>query len=556
MTTRSTSTPTIILKVIADVVMGAIALTAAFLIHLLLTLSPGAGVPSETVAGVGRTLGIQVPVLALLMVGVYAAWGAYGRVRGMPLGAKVIQLVGSATLVFAAFGLLQAAFPTALSVPLDVLVTAWALEIILLLASRYWTSVVRSSAVREAASLVHLAPPLETRQRVLVIGGAGYIGSSLTRRLLGGGYRVRVLDLLLFGEGPIADVINHPDLELVRADFRQVDQLVSAMRDVDAVVHLGGLVGDPACSVNEDLTTEVNLDFTRLIAEVAKGAGVTRFVFASSCSVYGASDEVLNETSELNPVSLYARSKIASENVLFEMARPDFVPTMLRFGTIYGLSGRSRFDLVVNLLAAKAVKEGKITVFGGEQWRPFVHVDDAARAVLLVLQAPLGSVRNEIFNVGSDEQNATLGDIGRLVNKLVPDAEYIDSGLDGDRRNYRVDFAKIRSVLGFTPEWNLEAGVSQVVEAVRSGAIVNYQDPVYSNVRFLTDGMAPRYQRVRKGWAAERIGRDVNRSAKENADARVASLGDTEPAEDGTEARSPGKGIATARQTTPSKARA
>ncbi len=370
----------------------------------------------------------------------------------------------------------------------------------------------------------------------------------MLKRLLAAGYQVRVLDLLLFGEKPIADVLGNPDLEVVRADFRQVDQLVSAMRGVDAVVHLGGLVGDPACALDENLTTEVNLDFSRLIAEVAKGAGVTRFVFASSCSVYGASDEVLNETSTLNPVSLYARSKIASENVLFEMAGTDFAPTMLRFGTIYGLSGRSRFDLVVNLLAAKAVKEGVITVFGGEQWRPFVHVDDAARAVLMALQAPLASVRNEIFNVGSDEQNATLGDIGRLVNQVVPEAEYIDSGLDGDRRNYRVDFAKARNELGFTPQWTLEAGVRQVVDAVRSGTVADYKDPMHSNVRFLLDGLAPRYQRVRKGWANERIGRDVARLAKDHADALSALPNDSgNPGDEAAASARPTRVSATAR---------
>ena len=195
---------------------------------------------------------------------------------------------------------------------------------------------------------------------------------------------------------------------------------------------------------------------------------------------------------------------------------------MLRFGTIYGLSGRLRFDLVVNLLSAKAVTEGKITVFGGDQWRPFVHVDDAARAVQMVLDAPTDAVRNEIFNVGSDQQNATLGDVGRLVQKHVPEAEYVDSGHDGDRRNYRVDFTKIRDRLLFTPEWTLDSGVQQVVDAVREGKVHDYRDPMYSNVRFLVDRMAPRYSRVRKDWANQRIEGDVTRSSKGQADARAA----------------------------------
>ena len=213
---------------------------------------------------------------------------------------------------------------------------------------------------------------------VLVIGGAGYIGSALLPKLLAEGYRVRVLDLFLYGTNPIASVLDHPELEIVRADFRRVDALVAGMQGVDHLVHLGGIVGDPACAIDEDLTIDVNLAATRLIGEVAKGNGIKHFVFASTCSVYGAADELLTENSALNPLSLYARSKVASEKLLLEMADDRFTPIIVRFGTIHGLSGRTRFDLVVNLLSAKAVFEGCITVFGGDQWRPFLHVDDAA----------------------------------------------------------------------------------------------------------------------------------------------------------------------------------
>ena len=511
----------VVLKMFADAVLGVMVLTAALLAHVLAVIAAGGSARPELVAHFGRELLVQAPLLIVLMLAGFVLWGVYGRVRGLEPGPKALQLAGAATLVFAAFGIVQRFLPADVALSLDVLVGAWALEIVALVGSRYWSTTWKTLAMAEAG-LSRLARPSEGKKRVLVIGGAGYIGSALLPRLLAKGYRVRVLDLLLFGEDPIKDQLSHPDLEVVRADFRQVDQVVAAMKGVDAVVHLGGLVGDPACSVDAQLTTEVNLDFTRVIAEVAKGEGVSRFVFASSCSVYGASDQVLDETSRLNPVSLYARSKIASENVLFEMSSATFVPTMLRFGTIYGLSGRLRFDLVVNLLSAKAVTEGKITVFGGDQWRPFVHVDDAARAVQMVLDAPTETVRNEIFNVGSDQQNATLGDVGRLVQHHVPEAEYIDSGLDGDRRNYRVDFAKIRDQLGFTPEWTLDAGVQQVVDAVRSGKVRDYRDPMYSNVRFLIDGMAPRYSRVRKDWANQRIGGDVTRSSKGQADARAA----------------------------------
>ena len=289
----------------------------------------------------------------------------------------------------------------------------------------------------------------------MVIGGAGYVGSGLLAFLLEKGYKVRLLDRLMFGDEPIAEFKNNPNLEVVDSDFRQIDKVVEAMRDVHAVIHLGALVGDPACAFDEQLTIDINLAATRMIAEIAKGRGVERFIFASTCSVYGASDEVLNEGSSLNPVSLYAKSKIACERVLMQMASPRFAPVILRFSTIYGLSGRTRFDLVVNLLTAKAIVDKKITVFGGKQWRPFVHVNDVALAVFKTLEAPLEEVNGETFNVGSDEQNYTIDDIGELIKKLIPNAELVNMGDDTDSRNYKVSFRKIRKKLGFIPQWTV-----------------------------------------------------------------------------------------------------
>jgi nucleoside-diphosphate-sugar epimerase len=338
---------------------------------------------------------------------------------------------------------------------------------------------------------------------VLVIGGAGYIGSALLPKLLEKGYQVRVVDLLLYGTEPIEKFLEHPHLEVMQADFRQIDKIVEAMRDVDAVIHLGGIVGDPASALDEELTTEINLIATRMIAEVAKGSGVGHFIFASTCSVYGASDQMLDERSELNPVSLYARSKIASEKVLLQMADEHFAPVILRFGTIYGLSGRTRFDLVVNLLTAKAYVDKEITIFGGEQWRPFLHVDDAAQALLQVLEAPKGLVRNQIFNVGSNEQNFTIRQVGEIVHSFVADAIVVNKGEDVDRRNYWVNFNKINHALGFAPNWTVEQGVEQVLQALRSGRVGDYKDARYSNVKFLTEEGIYRLARHGNGWAYE-----------------------------------------------------
>jgi nucleoside-diphosphate-sugar epimerase len=314
-----------------------------------------------------------------------------------------------------------------------------------------------------------------------------------------------VVDLLLYGTEPIRDVLSHPNLEIVRGDFRQVDAMVKAMRDVQSVIHLGGIVGDPACQLDEEVTIEVNLMASRMLAEVAKGTGVTRMIFASTCSVYGASDHLLDERSSLNPVSLYASSKLASERVLSELATDQFAPVIVRFGTIYGLSGRIRFDLVVNLLTAKAVMDGEITVFNGEQWRPFVHVDDAARALMSVLEAPVSLVRNEIFNVGSDQQNYRLREVAEMIQRQVPDAKVIDSQVAGDPRNYRVNFQKIHRILGFAPQWTLEEGIAQTIEAIEDGRIVDYRDPKYSNERVLdgSNGDVRDLLRCQNGWALE-----------------------------------------------------
>jgi nucleoside-diphosphate-sugar epimerase len=209
----------------------------------------------------------------------------------------------------------------------------------------------------------------------------------------------------------------------------------------------------------------------------------------------------LDERSELNPVSLYARSKIASEKVLLKMADESFAPVILRLGTVYGLSGRTRFDLVVNLLTAKAVVDGQITIFGGDQWRPFLHVDDAALALLQALEAPLPAVRDQVFNVGSNEQNYTIRQIGEIIHGIVPAAEVVPVNTDYDPRNYWVSFDKARKTLGFTPQWSVEQGAQQVIQAIQSGKVQDYKDAKYSNVKFYTEEGIFRLTRTEGKWA-------------------------------------------------------
>lgn len=373
------------------------------------------------------------------------------------------------------------------------------ISIVLIVGARFWVSLWKKHVDPERELLI--SGKRKSQQTVLVIGGAGYIGSALLPKLLQAGYRVRLLDLLLFDLEPIGGVLDHPNLEIVQGDFRHVGKIVEVMQGVDGVVHLGAIVGDPACELDRELTTEVNLSATRMVAEVAKLCGVQRFVFASTCSVYGACDELLDERSSTKPVSHYGNTKLAAERVLRSMADDRFAPTILRFATIYGFSGRTRFDLVVNLLTAKAKIEGQITVNGGNQWRPFVHVDDAAMAVAMALQAPVEIAGNEIFNVGCDEQNYTIKQIGEIVHEHVPGAELLINEHDTDRRNYRVSFAKIRNLLNFVPHWTLEAGIQQVLEAIARGEVVDYRDAKYSNVKFLSTQGNDRLSRTT--WAHE-----------------------------------------------------
>lgn len=438
-------------------------------------------------------------VLAAILVTVFTMSDCYGQARIFNTRLKALMLVQAVSFSFVLTGMLAFLGPGWLDMPRSVLMMAGAIAIVLFLASRLWSAIWRYVLRTEGS-----APPGTNERIVLVIGGAGYIGSALIPKLLNEGYRVRVIDLFLYGIDPIAEFMEHPRLETIRADFRQTDALVKALRGVDTVVHLGGIVGDPACAVDEELTIDVNLAATRLIAEAAKGYGVKRFVFASTCSVYGASDQMLDEESELNPLSLYARSKIASEKVLHKLVDEDFALTIVRFGTIYGLSGRTRFDLVVNLLAAKAMFDGEITVFGGDQWRPFVHVDDAARAVNMLLRLPNGG-KAETFNVGGNKENYTIENVGEIVARHVPNAKLLCSEGDQDKRNYRVNFSKIERMIGFRPRWTVDDGVHQVIDEIRAGRVTDYRDAQYSNAAFMGEACRAGLKPPEARWAHQLI---------------------------------------------------
>lgn len=490
------------LRVFIDIILVNVAFVSGLLLRYL--MNPNA-LGIEGASQLTLQTGVEVYlrgfwILTLISIGIFYFSGFYTYGRAYKSKFKIFVILEAVTLSYLIFGAFEFFSGEYLEMPRIAFFFAWAITLAMITGTRLWSDFWKSMAKQEWQYLAK-EPQNRPVKNVLVIGGAGYIGSALLPKLLDKGYRVRLVDLLLFGEAPIADVKDHPHLEIMKADFRQIDSIVEAMRDIDAVIHLGAIVGDPACALDEDLTVEINLMATRMIAEVAKGHGVERFIFASTCSVYGASDKILDENSELNPVSLYARSKIASERVLMKMIDDRFAPVILRYSTIYGLSGRTRFDLVVNLLTAKAITEGEITVFGGNQWRPFLHVDDAALAIYNVLRAPLEKVKGQTFNVGSDEQNYQISDIGELIHKIIPRSKVINMGNDSDARNYKVSFQKIRKEIEFLPKWSVEKGIRQVYDAFKDGKVRDYKATQYSNVKFLSEeGSYILNKREREWW--------------------------------------------------------
>jgi nucleoside-diphosphate-sugar epimerase len=327
--------------------------------------------------------------------------------------------------------------------------------------------------------------------RVLVTGGAGYIGNYIIEEALDRGYEVRVLDSFLFGDHAL-DVLRDDDaLEIREGDIRHIEDLSYAFQDVDAVIHMAGIVGDPACGVNEQATQSVNVEATKALVEVCKLHDVKRLVFASTCSVYGASELMeLNEGSYLNPLSLYAKSKIDSEEIILYGTHDEFAeendvtPTILRLGTIFGWSRRMRFDLVVNLLTAKAVLEGDIPVYGGEQYRPLVHVQDAARAFVDVLDAPESAVDHQIFNVGDNALNYRIKEVGHLVEEQIPGAEMRFVEHKEDERTYRVSFDKINHIIGWEAERDIPDGVREIRDWIEEEDVTDYERSDFRNSEY------------------------------------------------------------------------
>jgi nucleoside-diphosphate-sugar epimerase len=321
--------------------------------------------------------------------------------------------------------------------------------------------------------------------RVLVTGGAGYIGSLVVSDLLAHGYEVTVLDNLMHGGEALLGVWSHRSFTFIHGDVGDSNVCKQAIKNMDAVVHLAAIVGDPACVRQPELSQRINFDASLELMKLCRAEGVSRFIFASTCSNYGKmrdADHLVNEDSVLTPVSLYARTKVAMEEVVLDPTQTaNLCATSLRFATVFGVSPRMRFDLTVNEFTMELLTKKRLTVYGERFWRPYVHVRDVAKAIRLVLEAPVVMVKNQVFNIGSTSENYQKIHLVELIQPYCPEAiiEYVHKA--EDPRDYRVSFEKVLQTLQFKPVYSVKDGIEEVAGLVKQNMIANYYDPKYRN---------------------------------------------------------------------------
>lgn len=309
--------------------------------------------------------------------------------------------------------------------------------------------------------------------RVLVTGNLGYVGTVMTPILAAQGHEVWGLDVGFYEDGVIGPLGQNGVARQIRRDLRDVDR--EDLDGVEAVIHLAALSNDPTGELDPGLTEEINFDASMRLARLAKEAGADRFVFASSCSIYGKGDDGrLTEESPMHPLTAYARSKVGVEEALSEMADEDFSPVYLRNATAYGFSPRLRVDVVVNNLTGWAVTTGKVKLLSdGTAWRPLVHVEDMSRAFAACLTAPREQIHDQAINVGSEDDNYQIRDVAQRIAGVVPDSQVtIGEGAEADDRTYNVRFDKLRALLpDFQTRWTLDAGIRQLYDAYRENGL-------------------------------------------------------------------------------------
>jgi nucleoside-diphosphate-sugar epimerase len=313
-------------------------------------------------------------------------------------------------------------------------------------------------------------------KKIIVTGAGGYVGVLMCEALLNKGYAVKAIDRYFFGKNKLNSIMPNPNLEVITGDIRFVEP--SVFEGIYAVIDLAGLSNDASAEIDINLTKKINYEGTERFVRLAKDQGVTRYLYASSASVYGAGEKFsLNETDSLNPQTEYAKSKVAIEDVLLDIADSKFSPTLLRNATIFGLAPRMRFDLAINIMTMRAWQDRVIYIMGGgDQWRPFVHVRDVVDAFVLVLESKKELVDKEIFNVGCSSMNFQIKQLAQFIVDQIPNVEIHSIPDNPDTRTYNLSFDKIKQVLGFTVKYSVEDGVKEIRKALENGQL-NPADP-------------------------------------------------------------------------------
>lgn len=320
--------------------------------------------------------------------------------------------------------------------------------------------------------------------KVLVTGNLGYVGQVLTTRLIKKNFDVIGCDTGFY-QHHLQNIVNSEIT--IKKDIRDINE--SDLKDCSAILHLAALSNDPLGEINSSLTHEINFLATVHLAQMAKKAGVERFIYSSSCSTYGVNDETVNEHSSLAPITAYAKSKVQSEIELLKMKNDHFHPIILRNATAYGFSQSLRLDIVVNNLTASAYSTGSVKLLSdGTSWRPLIHVEDMAKAFILCLNADISKISGEVFNVGSNSENYTVKQIAKTVNEIIPNSkiEYTDDA-SKDSRSYRVNFDKINKILGFTNDWTINSGIKQIYDELKKQSFTetDFKDKKFFRVAYM-----------------------------------------------------------------------
>ena len=321
---------------------------------------------------------------------------------------------------------------------------------------------------------------------ILITGGAGYVGSVLVNNLVKQNYDVRVVDSLVYGNDGISKLIDDKKIKFFNLDIRETESLSNIVKNVDCVIHLAAIVGEPLCKKIPDAAKQINEFATKNFVNICKKNSVKRFIFASTCSNYGSSSNMVDELSPVKPLSLYSECKVNSEKYIINQNNNKFNTCILRFATAHGLSPRMRFDLLVQEFLRDALIDKKISIFGEDFWRPLIHVNDMANACISVLNAPSNLVSGQIFNVGSSKENYTKKQLAEIIQKYVSEAEIEIVKSKTDPRNYKVSFEKIKKILNFEPKITVEDSVIEILAKIRDGTM-NPRDSEFSNMSKLTE---------------------------------------------------------------------